>query len=105
MWWWHRIRRAEIPLELRERFELFGETLLAFAIMSGDANAMGLELAGLGQMKRQEIVDWLRERRDVGARDEDRLETLEWAILIFVVIGVVADLAIVAHEIGWLRAG
>ena len=104
MWWWHKIRRADIPRELRERFELHGETLMALAIESGDANRIGVELAGLGQMKRREIVEWLKERRDIAARHEDRLETVEWAILIAVVIGVVADVAIVAHELGLLRA-
>jgi hypothetical protein len=44
---------------LRGRFELHGETLMALAIESGDANRIGVELAGLGQLKRQEIVEWL----------------------------------------------
>jgi hypothetical protein len=104
MWWWRKVRRATIPAELRERFELYGETLMALAIESGDATRIGAELAGLGQQKRQEIVEWLRERRDLEECHEDRLETVEWAILIFVAIGVLADLAIVAHEIGWLRS-
>jgi len=104
MWWWRRVRRADIPQELRERFELFGETLTALAIESGDANRIGAELAALGQQKRREIVEWLRERRDIAARHEARVETVEWAILIFVVIGVAADIAIVAHEIGWLQS-
>jgi hypothetical protein len=53
-----------------------------------------VELAGYGQQKRDEIVQWLRERRDTAERREDRLETVEWAILIFVVMGVAADIAI-----------
>jgi len=103
VWWWHGIRRADIPQELRDRFELHGETLMALAIESGDANRIGAELAALGQQKRQEIVDWLRERRDIAQRHADRLETVEWAILIAVVIGVVADVLIVAHEMGLLH--
>jgi hypothetical protein len=39
MWWWHKVRRAKIKPELRERFELFGEILMAIAIESGDANS------------------------------------------------------------------
>ncbi len=76
---------------------------MALAIESGDANRIGGDLASLGQQKREEIIDWLQERRDIAARHEDRLETVEWAILIFVVIGVAADIAIVAHETGWLH--
>jgi len=76
---------------LRERFELFGETLMAIAIQSGDGNRIGQELAHLGQQKREEIVEWLRERRDVAARHDDRVETVEWAILIFVVLGVIVE--------------
>jgi hypothetical protein len=94
MWWWHKVTRADIPDELRERFELHGETPMALAIESGDATRIGAELAGLGQMKRAEIVAWLRERRDIEARHADRVETVEWAILIFVVVGVLLDLGL-----------
>jgi len=100
---WRKVRRANIPAELRERFELHGETLMALAIESGDATRIGVELAALGQQKRNEVVEWLRERRDMVERRENRSETVEWAILIFVVIGVAADIAIVAHEVGWLK--
>jgi hypothetical protein len=93
-WRWRKVRRADIPEELRDRFELYGEALMAEAIASGDANRIGAELAGYGQQKRDEIVQWLRERRDTAERREHRLETVEWAILIFVVMGVAADIAI-----------
>jgi hypothetical protein len=42
-------------------------------------------------MKRAEMLAWLRERRDIAAQHEDRVETVEWAILIFVVADVVLD--------------
>jgi hypothetical protein len=42
---------------------------------------------------------WLTERQDIHERREDRLETAEWAILIFVIVGVLADIAIVLHEL------
>jgi hypothetical protein len=103
MCWWRKVRRADISKELRERFEYFGETLVALAIESGDANRIGAELAGLGQQKRKEIVEWLRERRDMEAQREQRLETAEWAIVIFAIVGVVATAAIVAHDFGWLH--
>jgi hypothetical protein len=93
MWRWHKVRRAKIDPGLRERFEFFGETLVVLAIESGDANRIGRELAKLGQRYHLEAVEWLRERRDVAARHEDRVETVEWAILIFVVLGVFVEFA------------
>jgi hypothetical protein len=45
------MRHANLAQELRERFELSGENLMALGIESGDANRIGVELAGLGQTK------------------------------------------------------
>ena len=104
MWWWHKISYATIPTDLRKQFERYGETLMALAIESGDATRIGTNLARLGQGQREQIVDWLKERRDIEAEHQDRLETVEWAILIFLVVGVIADLAIAAHEFGWLHS-
>ena len=103
MWWWRKVRYANLPADLREQFELYGETLMAIAIESGDANRIGPDLAALGQRHREQIVEWLRERRDIAERQHDRLETVEWAILIAVVIGVAADFTIVAREFSLLR--
>jgi hypothetical protein len=92
LWWWHKVRRVDIAPELEERFEFYGETLLTLAsVTEPNSNALGVELAGLSRMKRQEMAAWLQERRDIAAQHEDRLETVEWAILIFVVAGVVLD--------------
>jgi hypothetical protein len=57
----------------------------------------GGELVGLLQQKRREMMDWLQERRDLAQRHADRLETVEWAILMFVVVGVIVDLILLAH--------
>jgi hypothetical protein len=56
-----------------------------------NTNVLGVELAGLSRMKRPEVLAWLQERRDIATRHEDRLETVEWAILIFVTVGVILD--------------
>lgn len=40
---------------------------------------------------------WLTERADLTERREARLETVEWAVLIFVAIGVVADIVLLLH--------
>ena len=49
---------------------------MSLAIESGDANRIGVELAGLGQLRRGAIVEWLRERRDVEARRHDRTNVI-----------------------------
>jgi hypothetical protein len=102
MWWWHKVRRANISQELRERFEFYGETVIAL-VTEGAKVGGGSELMQLSLNHGPEIAAWLKERRDLHARREDRLETVEWAILIFVVVGVVADVLIVMHELGWLH--
>jgi hypothetical protein len=95
MWWWHKITHAKIESQLRERFERYGETLMALAIESGDATRIGSDLASLGQGNREQIIEWLQERRDIVTNREDRLETVEWAILVFVLLGVILDVVLV----------
>ena len=97
MWWWHKIRRANITSELRNRFELYGETALVLAMTTGDMSqsTQGPFLAGLVRRNHDDLIAWLRERRDVATRHEDRVETVEWAILVFVIIGVLADITII----------
>lgn len=105
MWTWRRIRRANIPNELRDRFEVYGENVLALMLSTGDvhttqgASLQRLELIDLVQQRPAELVAWLQERADTHERREDRLEAVEWAILIAVIVGVLADCAIVAHEL------
>jgi hypothetical protein len=40
---------------------------------------------------------WLTERADLAERTEDRIETVEWAVLIFVAVGVIVDVLLVLH--------
>jgi hypothetical protein len=95
-----RVRRANIPDDLRTKFERIGEDVLAHALAVGTQRTQGHELLNLPERNRTEIMEWLTERRDIHERRENRLETVEWAILIAVIVGVLADLAIVAHESG-----
>jgi hypothetical protein len=99
MWWWTKVRKADIPDDVRAIFQGYGENIIATVLATRqhkDYGDLNIYLA--------EAILWLRERHDVHARREDRLETVEWAILIFVVVGVLADVAIVAHEVGvWPR--
>lgn len=96
MWWWRKVRHADIPQELRDRFETYGENVLASALAVGaNTPGQGVELVGLIQQKRREMTEWLMEKRDIAERREQRLETAEWAILVFVVIGVFADVLLI----------
>lgn len=97
LWWWRKVRKANIPAELRDRFELFGEDVLAHALGAGEHSSKGVELDALLRQKRNEILEWLQQKRDEHIFREDRLETVEWAILIFVAIGVLIDFLLLAH--------
>jgi len=93
-------RRANIPPDLRKRFEKLGESImcLVVAIESGDGTGtgqeLGQELTDLGH-HREEIVLWLQERRDLATRRERTMRRIAWvtviialATLVFVVLGV-----------------
>ena len=91
MWWWRKVRRAPISDDLRAQFERYGETVVAHALAAAPIGADGGPLHGLLDRQRSAALDWLTERRDVHERRQDRLETLEIAILVFLVLGVIFD--------------
>ncbi len=96
MWWrWRTVRKANISEEQRKQFERFGEDVLAHALAVGADRTQGRELLGLLEGDRTPIMKWLTERRDIHERREDRLETVEWFILGWVILGVIADIIIV----------
>jgi hypothetical protein len=82
MWWWRKVRRAKISEDFRTRFERFGEGVLAHALAVGSILTQGRELLNLIEGHREEVM-------------EQRLETAECAILVWVVVGVIADIIIV----------
>jgi hypothetical protein len=55
--------------------------------------------------RRQEATAWLMERGDLRELHEQRLETAEWAILIFLAAGVALDVMLVAHDLLALKLG
>jgi hypothetical protein len=94
MWWWwqwRKVREAAIAPDLREKFELYGEDVLAHGIGAGAHSDKGPELNNLVGEKRQQVLEWLRERRDTAEQHENRLETVEKWILVFVFLGVVVE--------------
>lgn len=99
MWWWRKVRRANISDDLRTKFERYGETVIAHALGTGSMSTHSGPLFGLLNQQSQAALDWLTERRDIHERREDRLETVEIAILLFVVIGVVMDLVLVIQSL------
>ena len=56
MWWWRKVRRANIPDDLRNKFELYGVDVLAHAIGAGVLSDKGKELNDLLQYNRADIL-------------------------------------------------
>ena len=102
MWWWRKIRKANISGDLRTQLEVYGEAIIAQALATSTLAQYSGPL-GFLQTNSAGALEWLTERRDLDEHREDRLETVEWAILVFVIIGVLADCLIVARELGWLK--
>lgn len=102
LWWWRRVRVAAIPKTVRDSFERFGEAVVVGVLTSG-LNPPVPELRELyvnGELH-QHALKWLTERGDYHEQREQRLETVEWAILIFVILGVIADFSL---AFGWFNS-
>lgn len=97
---WRRVRRAKIPQMLRDEFEQYGEAVIVGALTSiidGASTPMQALILKWRDQCREEALAWLTERRDIHEQHEQRLETVEWAILIFVMVGVMVDLLLLVH--------
>ena len=101
--WWTKIRRAEIDANLREQFEALGETLISLRLapLAPADQMVGAQLQNLvvGPLvhsavssHQTEAAAWLREKRDIQKQREDRLETVEWAILIFAIVAAIVGI-------------
>ncbi len=106
MWWWRKVRWAHISQNDRNQFERYGETVVALLLateLTENPETRGIAIGGF--ILKKVIVDvdaaaaWLTERADLGEPREDRLETVEWAVLIFVAVGVVADILLVLQRL------
>ena len=93
-----KLRKANIPPEERDVFERIGEAGLQLTLI-GATNPHSNEQASISSnpLYSKHAQEWLTERADVHSRHEWRMELLEWAILIFVIAGVFADLALAFH--------
>jgi hypothetical protein len=97
MWWLRKVRRANISQELRDDLERFGETVIAGALVLGPHSSDDKPLYALVNNHQPESLAWLTERRDIAERKEQRVETVEVAVLIFVVVGVIVDVLLLYH--------
>jgi len=95
MWWWRKVRRAnKIPQDVRDELERYGELAVATAL----ARAFDVQsgpMFDLARTHRDHALAWLTERRDIAERKEQRMETVECAILI--IFGVVIDILLLVN--------
>lgn len=97
---WRKVRKAEIPKELRDQLERIGEAIVEGAMtMGADSLPLGVFSNLNVQANRIHIWNWLQERRDISERASQRMETAEWAVLIFVVIGTITEIATFVADI------
>jgi type VI protein secretion system component VasF len=87
-----RVRYANIPRDLRDRFEQFGEDALTHALAVGVHSAPREELADLLNNHRPEIWDWLTEKRDLTERRRRRLYVIAWLTLLAAVAAVLVGI-------------
>jgi hypothetical protein len=99
-WYWWHVRRAKIERELRNELDLYGETVIAFALGAGKMPSIKLEFEASGT--KDNIAAWLIERRDIAERDRRLSVAVEIAILLFVILGVITDAFLFAQERHWL---
>jgi len=98
---WRRVVSADIPQETRDTLERYGEDAVAI-ILAQAAWPDGLDirhaipravLAGgdsdAQRRKLERARDWLNERHQVHENRERRLEILEWAIVVLIVVEIV----------------
>jgi len=100
MWWWRKVRKANIPDSHRDIFERYGEHVIG-SILAGGFSPGAEELVDVYRPSeiQKDARDWLTEQRDLHERREQRLEIAEWAILIFVVLGVFIEVVRLVREL------
>ena len=93
MFLWHEIRDANIPDDVEAAFEETGHFAIATEYAANFPPAKEILRDKYPDGKIKEFAHlWLREQADRNKNHENRLETVEWAILIFVALGVILDL-------------
>ena len=84
-----KVRKANIKSQYRDSFERYGETVVQLLVSAGHSpTAEELQAIYQDPHARKAALLWLTERDDKNANHERRIELVEWAILIFVVVGI-----------------
>jgi len=97
MWWWWKVRRAnKILRDVRDELERYGELAVATALARA-FDVQSSPMFDLARTHRDHALAWLTERRDIAERKEQRMETVECEILIFVIFGVVIDILLLVN--------
>ena len=86
MWWLKKVRHANLNPELRDAFNAFGILGMTDCLVKNvpPAPGTGHKLGMDDQAIKRAGYDWIKEYSDKVERRDNRLEVLEWAILIFV---------------------
>jgi hypothetical protein len=92
-----KLRRANIPPDERDVFDRTGEAGVQLALMGSFHPKSELATILNNEPLAKHAQEWLTERADIRARHEWRMECLEWAILIFLIVGVFADFLLAFH--------
>jgi len=92
MFWLRKVRKANIPPEERDLFERYGENVIGIVLASGLNPGTGelYKLYGDANAKAH-ARDWLTERSDAHEFREQRLEILEWSIVVLIVFEIVLN--------------
>lgn len=93
-WDWRKIRRANIPSNVRDFFEGAGENrirgMFVHNLVPDKKDADLLKIYNSQELT-QQARQWLFELQDAHERKEQRLETVEVAILVFLALEVLHD--------------
>lgn len=92
-----KIRQAEIDGNLRLSFDLYGEQVVALvlglgSLPHGTQPVLIAQATTIVLMNQEPARKWLLEKHDLAERHATRLEICEWAILLFVIFGVILDI-------------
>ena len=87
-----RVRKAAIPPTDRDLFERYCETAVTLVITSGFNPGGELGYLYNDVSRKQNAAQWLTERADIRESHETRIEIIEWAILVFLVVSVASEL-------------
>jgi len=93
-----RVRRANIAQRSRDLFERFGEDIIAQMVAASfTPRVRDLQDMYNDDAMLRHAAMWLTERGDEKVLHEQRVEFVEWAILLFVVAGVILDIILVCR--------